>query len=279
MEQTQHRYNIAVLLPTRGRTTALSRSVISLVNRAHQLNSIQFLFGFDDDDTVGLEHWRTELEPWLRSKGAHYRALSFEPIGYIRLNEYVTELAKSSDAGWLMFWNDDAIMESLHWDQEILRHHDEFRVLAVHTHREHPYSIFPIVPRAWLNLFGYMSPHQLSDAWISQVAYMIDIWKRIEVWVTHDRYDLTGNNHDDTFLNRPQLENRPDDPEDFHSNKWHARRINDAEKLAAFLREQGQDMTWWDNVKANRQDPWEKLTANDVNRQMTQSKSTYVKSP
>lgn len=276
MQATDHQYNIAVLLPTRGRTTALSRSVMSLVNRAHTLPNIQFLFGFDDDDTVGIDHWQKELEPWLRSRGAQYQAHSFEPIGYIRLNEYVTELAKASDARWLMFWNDDAIMESLHWDKEIMSHDGSFNVLAVHTHREHPYSIFPIVPRAWLDLFGYMSPHQLSDAYISQVAYMLDIWKRIEVWVTHDRYDLTGNNRDDTFLNRPQLENRPDDPEDFHSNKWHWRRINDAEKLATYLRAQGQDMTWWDDVKANRQDPWEKLSANDINKQMTQSKANYV---
>lgn len=277
MEQ-KHKFDIAVLLPTRGRTAALSRSVMSLVNRANDLKSIQFLFGFDDDDTVGIDHWKNELEPWLRSKGVRYRAHSFEPIGYIRLNEYVTELAKTSDAKWLMFWNDDAIMESLHWDQEIMRHDGSFNVLAVHTHREHPYSIFPIVPRAWLDLFGYMSPHQLSDAYISQVAYMVDIWKRIEVWVTHDRFDLTGNNDDDTFRNRPQLENRPNDPEDFHSNKWHWRRINDAEKLATHLRAQGQDMTWWDNVKANRQDPWEKLSANDVNKQMTSSRTTYAKS-
>jgi len=276
MERQPPRYNIAVLLPTRGRTAALSRSIMSLVNRANDLSSIQFLFGFDDDDTVGIGHWTKELEPWLKSKGVKYQALSFEPIGYIRLNEYVTELAKVSDAKWLMFWNDDAIMESLHWDQEIMKNDGNFNVLAVHTHREHPYSIFPIVPRAWLDLFGYMSPHQLSDAYISQVAYMLDIWKRIEVWVTHDRFDLTGNNGDETFRNRPQLENRPNDPEDFHSNKWHRRRIDDAEKLGQYLRSQGQDMTWWDNVKANRQDPWEKLSANDVNKQMTQSKATYV---
>lgn len=277
METSKHKYKLAVLLPTRGRTEALSRSIFSLVNRAHDLDKIQFMFGFDKDDSAGLAHWTQELEPWMRTKGAHFRALSFDPIGYIRLNEYVTELAKASDAGWLMFWNDDAVMESLHWDQEIMRNSDQFRVLAVHTHREHPYSIFPIVSREWLEFFGYMSPHQLSDAWFSQIAYMLDIWQRIDVWVTHDRFDLTGNNNDDTFRNRPQLENRPNDPEDFHSPKWHQRRIDDTDRLAEYLRGKGMDMCWWDAVKANKQYPWEKLNANDVNRQMTSSRSTYVR--
>ena len=275
MEQ-KHKYDIAVLLPTRGRTEALSRSVFSLVNRVKDLDRVQFMIGLDDDDAVGLDHWQKELEPWMKNKGAHYTAMSFEPIGYIRLNEYVTELAKASDAKWLMFWNDDAIMESLHWDHEIMQHDGQFRVLAVHTHREHPYSIFPIVPREWLDFFGYMSPHQLSDAWFSQIAYILDIWQRIDVWVTHDRFDLTGNNNDDTFRNRPQLENRPNHPEDFHSIKWHRRRIDDTERLAQHLKQQGQDMTWWENVKANKQYPWEKLNANDVNRQMTSTRSLHA---
>lgn len=276
MELPQNQFDIAVLLPTRGRTTALTRSVLSLVNRAKNLAKIQLLIALDDDDTVGHQHFSKELEPMLLQRGVHYEVFSYEPIGYIRLNEYVTDLAANSDADWLMFWNDDAVMETQNWDEEILRFRDQFRVLAVHTHREHPYSIFPIVPRAWFELFGYMSPHQLSDAWISQVAYMLDIWQRIEVWVTHDRFDLTGNNHDETYLNRPQLENQPNNPEDFHSNKWHRRRIEDAERLSQYLKSKGQDITWWEEVKANRQDPWQKLAANDINRQMTQTRSTHV---
>lgn len=275
MNQVEFKYDIAILLPTRGRTIALTRSVMTLINRVKNLNKIQILLGFDDDDTVGLEHFQKELEPILKDRKVHYKAMSFEPVGYIRLNEYVTALAKAADKPrWLMFWNDDAVMESQNWDEEILKYNGQFKVLAVHTHREHPYSIFPIVPSDWLDLFGYMSPHQLSDAWFSQIAYMLDIWERIPVWVEHDRFDLTGNNNDQTFANRPQLENQPGNPEDFHSPKWHYKRIYDAGKLADWLKTKGVDMTWWENVKASKQNPWEKLEANDINKQMTQSKTT-----
>ena len=275
MDQKEYTYDIAVLLPTRGRTMALTRSVMTLINRVKNLSKMQILFGFDDDDTVGLEHFKKELEPILKDRKVHNKALSFAPVGYIRLNEYVTALAKAAEKPrWLMFWNDDAVMESQNWDEEILKYNGQFKVLAVHTHREHPYSIFPIVPSDWLEIFGYMSPHQLSDAWFSQVAYMLDIWERIPVWVEHDRFDLTGNNNDETFANRPQLENQPGNPEDFHSPKWHYKRIYDAGKLADWLKAKGVDMTWWDNVKALKQNPWEKLEANDINRQMTQSQTT-----
>ena len=62
------KYSIAILLPTRGRTDALSRSVMSLINRALDVEKLQLMLGFDDDDTIGIEHFQNELEPWLIEK-------------------------------------------------------------------------------------------------------------------------------------------------------------------------------------------------------------------
>ena len=62
------KYDIAVLLPTRGRTTALLRSIMSLVNRTRNLDRIQFFIGLDEDDTTGITYWQTEVEPLLRQQ-------------------------------------------------------------------------------------------------------------------------------------------------------------------------------------------------------------------
>ena len=268
----KNEYSIAVLLPTRGRTDALSRSVIGLVNRAVMLDKIQLMFAFDNDDEVGKTHFAEHLQPWLDAKGVDYTAMEFEPLGYGRLNEYINALARESSADWLFFWNDDAIMDSSGWDKIIASHTGEFKLLAVHTHKDHPYSIFPIVPRAWLDTLGYLSPHPLTDAWLSQVAYKLDIWERIPVHVTHDRHDLTGNNQDETFKarNMSQLEGNPNNPKDFHNPKWITLRINETEKLGQWMQSQGLDTSWWASIKAGTQDPWEKLKANDVNDQMKQ---------
>lgn len=263
-------YSIAVLLPTRGRTDALGRSVKSLLNRATDLDSIQLLLGFDNDDQVGIDYFTQELQPWLDEKSINYTAMTFDPMGYIRLNEYVNSLALASSADWLMFWNDDAVMETTGWDKEIAKYTGEFKLLAVHTHNDHPYSIFPIAPREWLATLGHLSPHQISDGWLSQVAYKLDIWQRIDVYVTHDRHDLTGNNHDDTFKNRPMLEGNPKDPRDFHHPSWIMLRMAETDKLSAYMDMRGLDTSWWKNVKEKKQDPWEKLKANDVNDQMKQ---------
>lgn len=263
----QREFSVAILLPTRGRTVSLTRSVMSLINRAHNKDKIEFVFAFDNDDEVGIKHWAT-LQPLLDERGIIYTVLNFEPMGYENLHQYYNKMCEHVDAHWLVIWNDDAVMESQNWDREIARHTGEFKLLAFHAHREHPYSIFPITPIEWVEVMGYLSGHSMSDAWISQIAYMVDIFERIPVWVTHDRNDLTGNNCDETYKNRKLLEGNPSNPSDFHHRDMLATRYQDAAKLSNWLSSKGVDQAWFRAVVAGQQDPWAKLKANDINDQM-----------
>ena len=265
---------ISLLLATRGRTDALTRSVRSVFELADQASQIEMLFAFDRDDQVGLAHWQEHLQPWLDQEGHHYRALKFDPMGYTNLHLYNNKMAQHARGSWFVIWNDDAVMQTQGWDQEILRWQGQFRLLAFRTHQDHPYSIFPILPRKWFDMFGYMSPHPTQDGWLSQQAYLLNILERIPVWVEHDRYDLTGNNLDDTYRNRKMLEGQIADPRDFHSREQTEIRHRDAARMAQYLREQGHDMTFWDNIWKGRQDPWERLKQNDTNHQMVQFASS-----
>jgi hypothetical protein len=263
-------YKIAILLPTRGRTVALTLSLIGLLEKAKDLSSIQVLLGLDTDDAVGIKHFQEELQPKLDDMGVDYTAMAFEPMGYGQLHDYVNTLAKNSSADWMFFWNDDAVMETQDWDQEIIRHTGEFKLLAVHTHNDHPYSIFPIVPRAWLDVIGHLSLHSMNDAWLSQNAYCINIWKRIDVQVLHDRADLTGNNLDSTYKQRELLEGNPSNPRDFHHPNNTMLRMKECDQLNDYLESIGVDNSFWKRVKEQKQDPWENLRNNDVNGQMRQ---------
>ena len=265
-------YKIAVILPTRGRTEALTKSLIGLLEKAAELDSIQVLLGLDNDDTLGISHFQESLQPQLDDMGISYTAMTFDPLGYSRLNEYINVLSKNSSADWIFFWNDDALMESQDWDLEIVKHTGEFKLLAVHTHNDHPYSIFPIVPRAWLDQVGHLSLHSMTDAWLSQIAYCVDIWKRIDVNVLHDRADLTGNNLDATYKDRELLEGNPSNPRDFHHPDMAMLRYKECDRLDEYLKSIGQGNDWWHRVKSQKQDPWEKLKENDINDQMRQFK-------
>jgi hypothetical protein len=271
------KYDISVLLATRGRTDSLKRSVDSLLDCATEPDKLQILFAFDRDDTVGLGFFQNSYKQQLLDRKTNFAAMVFDRMGYTALHRYSNALARHAPAHWLMIWNDDAVMQTRGWDREIMNWQGKFRLLAVHTHRDHPYSIFPIVPRSWFDLLDYISPHPSQDAWVSQQAYMLDILERIPVWVLHDRFDLTGNNHDDTYEERHIMEGRPNEPGDYHHKDMQELRLKDCHRLAQVMKHQYQaDVSFWENVMNGLQDPWVKLKANDVNRQMVQFRNPYT---
>jgi hypothetical protein len=121
-----------------------------------------------------------------------------------------------------------------------------------------------------MDILGHLSPHQMIDAWLSQQAYMLDILDRVDIHVTHDRHDLTGNNADATFKGRTALEGKPHDPADFHYIANTQQRMAECEKLSVYMKSLGMSTEWWEGVKAGTQDPWAKLKDFDTNKQMVQ---------
>ena len=248
----------------------LRRSLMTLADLADDISRVEMLLAFDHDDADTYAWFREHIIPKLDARGARFTALGFDRLGYIRLNEYLNHLAAHAKGSWLFFWGDDAIMESQGWDSRIAEVED-FRVLRIPTHNLHPYAIWPIVPRGWYEMFGYISAHQLTDSWVSQIGYMMDIVKNIDVKATHDRFDLTGNNDDDTFRNRPMLEGNPGSSADFNHVDWRRQRVADATRIANHLRSMGQSTEWFDAVIAGKQDAWAKMCSPeyDPNRQLS----------
>jgi len=264
-----NKYSIAVLLPTRSRTDALTTSVTSIVDLASDISHIQLIFGFDDDDEVGLNHFKTVIQPFLDQRKVEYEAQAFKSMGYAGLNRYYNHLAKSTSADWLFVWNDDAVMETKGWDLVIEQYTGKFKLLKVHTHNDHPYSIFPIMPRAWYDLMNHLSRHQMIDAELSQLAFLLDIMQVIEVDVTHNQVELTKD-ATDPLKPKVRFEGDPTNPIDFHHPQTSAQRYQDCDVIADYMRTIGLDASWWEGVKSGKSYAWEKLIELDVNKQMSQ---------
>jgi hypothetical protein len=263
-------YSVAVLLPTRGRTDPLTRSVTSLFELCADPSRIKLVLAFDNDDTVGLEHFENSVQPWLDDHDIDYTAVGFERMGYACLNRYYNEMAKHARADWYFVWNDDAVMQTQGWDHVIESYTGQFCLLKIHTHNEHPYSIFPIVPHDWYALFEHFSRHQMIDAELSQIAYMLDLIQIVDIEASHERADLVGKKEDETDRARIRFEGNPMNSYDFHNRHVTNQRIADTERIAAHMNSLGLSTEWWNQVKAGKQDPWEKLRMNDINQQMVQ---------
>jgi len=267
-KKTRQRPDISLLIPTRGRREMLLDSVTSLIDNAAHAERLEWLFGFDEDDTDTYTWFNENVEPVLTQSRGTFSVMAFEPLGYENLHQYVNSLAEAAEGRWFVFWNDDAVMRSQNWDSTIMSHDGRFVLQAFDTHNKHPYSIFPILPREWFEVIGHLSGHQLNDAWVSQIAWMLDIVERLDVKVDHERFDLSGKNNDETYQKRRIYEGDLNDPKDFNHANFFRQRLEEAEKLANHLRTRGDDITVWEEIKAGKRDPWEKMLAFDVNKQM-----------
>lgn len=251
---------ISVLLPTRGRREVLKSSLESLISKAKDPERVELLLGIDEDDEGAREYIEKEIAPMLREHKVECRANIFKPLGYENLHVYVNTLAGNASGDWLFFWNDDGVMVTEGWDDVIRSYTGQFKLLAPRdNHNGHPYAIFPIVPRDWFMLVDHLSQNAQNDAWLSHIAYMLDIFERIDVEFIHDRADITGNNNDPTFQNRKYMEGNPSDPKDFGHPTMQQARVATAYKIAWFLNKIGQHSDWWDGVVAGTQDPFEKM--------------------
>jgi hypothetical protein len=227
------------------------------------------LFGFDNDDETGLAHFTKVIQPFLDKKGIDYEARGFESMGYAGLNHYYNYLAKLTSSDWLFIWNDDAVMETKGWDSVIETYTGQFKLLKVHTHNEHPYSIFPIVPRAWYDIMQHLSRHQMIDAELSQIAFLLNLMQVVDIDVVHNQVELTKDKTD-PLKPKIRFEGNPANPYDFHNPKVQNQRFTDCEAIANHMKENGLDISWWENIKSGKQDPWERLRELDVNDQMRQ---------
>lgn len=251
---------ISILLPTRGRREVLKSSLESLISKATNTERLELLLGIDEDDDGVREYIEKEIAPMLREHRVECRANIFKPLGYENLHVYVNTLAGNASGEWLFFWNDDGVMVTEGWDDVIASYTGQFKLLAPRdNHDGHPYAIFPIVPRDWFVLVDHLSQNAQNDAWLSHIAYMLDIFERIDVEFIHDRADITGNNNDPTFQNRKYMEGNPSDPKDFGHPSMQQARVATAYKIAWFLDRIGQHSDWWDNVVSGTQDPFAKM--------------------
>jgi hypothetical protein len=209
---------ISILLPTRKRSAAVIKSIGSLLATAKHPEQLEILIAYDDDDAESREFFSTTWFPFIQQVNASSKVFETERFGYLKLNRYVNFLGEKASGDWLMFWNDDALMLTDNWDEKIIEQAGYFGLLRMPcVSMNHPFALFPIIPRSWIDTFGCISPVAHSDWWIYNVTAPAGRLKNIAVEVFHDRADVTGGNNDETFKERSYAADGvdPSNPDDY----------------------------------------------------------------
>lgn len=224
---------ISVMLPTRHRVDLVKRSISGLLEKANNPANIEILIAYDDDDMDSKEFFSTEWNKLINSFGAHTQVFETPQWGYGELNDYYNLMSKNAKGQWLLLWNDDALMMDPAWDTAISQHKDFLGMIHMNTDNFGKHlTLFPLVPREWIKLFGCLSLSNLNDSWIQDICHAANTVLTIEPRIFHDRFDVTGNNHDSTYLNRNYQKKR------HNSEEMKQERLNWAQRWQDFVNQQ-----------------------------------------
>lgn len=259
-------FDITVLLPTRGRQEPLRQCLETLISRARYPENLEIMLAFDDDDRDSIDYFNHAVVPYLEDTGVSYTAMEYPRYGYNQLHRYINSLTKHSSGKWIVFWNDDAVMHTQHWDTVIHQYENDFVLLRAETNHGHPYAIFPIFPREWADVIGHVSQHPLNDAWLSQIGWLLDIVVTVPIYIEHERHDLTGKNQDATYNERKILEGNSLNPLDFLYMDYRKMRIQEAHTLYHHVKQtRGIELEHLMDAESGKVDPWAKMLAMDKN--------------
>lgn len=192
---------VSVLMPTRNRYEMATKSIGSLFQNCKDINSFEVLLAVDNDD---IETTR-KLEEYILDK-PNVRMIYFERQYYRGLHNYINHLALESQGTSLMLWNDDSTIESKDWEYEIIKNHDSFCVLSPKVQNmenfwRHQGVLFPVIPKEWIEITGEWAQVPACDSVIDVISKRLGILVQLEsVVITHDRYENTGNNYDQTYV-------------------------------------------------------------------------------
>ena len=187
------------MLPTRKRFELLKKTVVSLIEKCDNIENIQLMCRFDDDDfeTYSIfKKWVNDIYPNVNKKiiiGYKYT--------YKLIHEYWNEMAQYADGDWLLHFNDDMVMETEGLDKEIKKFDGKF-LLLVNRESNRPNFFFPsagCLPKKWVEVVGWLAKEKRNDEWTRDLAEELGIIEEGGYTIYHDRYDLTGNNKDETY--------------------------------------------------------------------------------
>ncbi len=194
---------VSVLLPTRKRIAMVEKSIESVLKLSKDPGRIEIAVAYDDDDVDSIDYFNSDRwRDFISLYNSTAISIQCPKWGYDKLHNYYNILAEKTQGKWLLAWNDDAYMLSQDWDQQIHNVADYQGMLHMECTTFPKLTLFPLIPRTWVDLFGCITGGPHIDSWIQEINRASRTIKKIDALVLHDRFSETGNNNDETFKNR-----------------------------------------------------------------------------
>lgn len=185
---------ISVILPSRHRPAMLTASIGSLRATAARPDLLEVLVAHDPDDPGTAETAR-QLDADLIWQAP-------QRFGYADSARYYAALIEHVRGQWVLpSWGDDGLMLTDGWD-DIVRAQPVPSVLYTTGGDRRGNNCFPVVHMDVFAALGRFTDLPAIDTWYDDVGKLAGIWRAPDppIVLMQDRFDITGRNRDDTYL-------------------------------------------------------------------------------
>jgi len=162
---------ISLLTPSRARVERLQASLNSLDAMTKNPEDIEVIIRIDSDDDA------TRIHLMNGSKHSFNTTVLIgeRGKGYADLHLMYNEMAKVASGRFMMIWNDDAIMTTRRWDDQV-RQFDDGKLKFIRSYVDdisgkRNKDFFPIVHRSYYDCLGHLSMSAHNDTYINELFY------------------------------------------------------------------------------------------------------------
>ena len=174
---------VSILIPTRNRFNSLLEAISSIVDKTKDLNRIEIILRIDKDDDATISRLKE-----LPTDKIDINIMIGEKYGYIELHRYVNEMCAETKGEFILWFNDDCIIESQDWDEIVAEY--TRKIICFHPNNKGTGAgnIFPLINRKIYELLGHFSMSQQVDTWQHIVCKRAGIEvKRDDLVFIHNR--------------------------------------------------------------------------------------------
>ena len=166
---------MSVMLLARERLMGMIKTLHSFIDKAHDLDNIEFIIGMDYDDVASISQLQNYQARVWGSLDFKYRIFQ-KRRPWSELHECWNKMATMARGEWIHFATDDMTNTTEHWDKLIK---ERYRGKFVHIRtmvydgadgHTHPCATVPYLNRDFYNTMGHVAYNMQIDLWMGDIA-------------------------------------------------------------------------------------------------------------
>jgi len=151
---------VSILIISRGRFNSLLKALDSIIKKSKDISRVEVILRFDEDDKESLDR----IDELPKDK-VDINVIVGKRYFYEFLHKYVNEACEETKGEFILWFNDDCVIETQNWDDIVAEYRGRIVCLYPNNKGTGSGNIFPLISRKVYEILGHFAKSQQVDSW------------------------------------------------------------------------------------------------------------------